>query len=140
MYLRIRRSRRAVESRRSAMRFGAGFFAVIAADAERFVYQQHVGCLTESLLHQERNQVAGFGRVEPVRKGDPLPGGTAVSVGPHIAISTTHWGTQAQLNSASGPKGLFVGRTSKVPSLARTASSHLPWSWSSSPWPISNPF
>ena len=62
MDLRIRRARGAVESRRAAVSFSAGFFAVIAGNAQRFVDQQDIGRLAKTLLHEKRNQVAGLGR------------------------------------------------------------------------------
>ena len=48
----------AIEPRHAAVRFGAGLLAVVAADAERLVDDQHVGRLAEALAHQEVHQRA----------------------------------------------------------------------------------
>ena len=54
------RSGLAVEARGAVVGFGTGLFAVVAADAQALVDQQHVGRLAEALLHQEGHDVAGL--------------------------------------------------------------------------------
>ena len=62
MNLCVRRARGAIEPGCAAVGFGAGLLTVITSDAQRFVDQQHVRCFTKSLLHKERDQVAGLWR------------------------------------------------------------------------------
>src|SRR5262249_5270605 len=50
--LRVGWSRFAIETRRTLVHVGAGFLAVVAADAQALVDQQHVGRLADALLHE----------------------------------------------------------------------------------------
>ncbi len=59
--LRERRAGLAVEPRGAVVRVGAGLLAVVAADAQGLVDQQHVGRLADALLHQEADDAARLG-------------------------------------------------------------------------------
>ena len=56
-------------------------------------------------------------RTRPILVGDVLTEGTVASLSP-AAISTTHWAVEVTLAGGSETKGVYVGRTNKVPSLA----------------------
>ena len=58
-------------------------------------------------------------RTRPILVGDVLTEGTVASLSP-AAISTTHWTVEVTLAGGSETKGVYVGRTNKVPSLAAT--------------------
>ena len=60
VHVRVRRTGFAIEPRHAAVRLGAGLLAVVAADAQRLVDDQHVGRFAETLAHQEVHQRAGF--------------------------------------------------------------------------------
>ena len=56
--LRVRRAGLAVQARGAVVRVGAGLLAVVAADAQALVDQQHVGRLADALLQQVADDVA----------------------------------------------------------------------------------
>ena len=51
----------AIQPGGAAVGFGAGLLAVIAAHAQRFVDQQHIGGFTQTLAYQEGDQVSPGG-------------------------------------------------------------------------------
>ncbi len=50
----------AIEARHAAVRIGAGFLALVAAHAQRFVDQQHIGGLADALRDQEADDAAAL--------------------------------------------------------------------------------
>ena len=58
MQMGVGASRFAIEAREAVMAFGAGFFAIVATDAELFIDQKRVGGFAKALLDQKLRHFA----------------------------------------------------------------------------------
>ena len=64
----VRLARFAVEAGEAFVAVGAGLFAIVAANADIFVDQQHVGSFADAILNEER----GDGGIQVHNSGEPV--------------------------------------------------------------------